>query len=524
MRFLRALLASAALASASASPLARTPPRASSGPATLPWPYSFDTLSVFAFPGAAPRFMTEAEVAYFEANFESMLVWGLNATCLDGSPASCASSECYCNRSAPETQRFQPTMESSLQLQGAALKARRAATHPGVYFPTYGYLESLSAQQYYAAHQRILYDEGFASWRLATGAKGVIDCYRDGCNWQGTEFRQFDLRQPLVRDYYTYEVIGAIVNGSGLDGTFMDVLDWWYDACVDWQCSPQERDDLVSASLLALEQVLSTYPNKVFSVSSHTSLSYNTEYYLAHLGLMKAFGNAVRFWEFYTPGDIPSLIYETQELKVPVHVHVTSRTLSPDWVELASVLIGYGDYTVFSFSGPWMLDSFNVFPEYTRPLGRPLGAAEGSSTNTTVPAWGLLESQNLVNDWPVGPWPNASIPGALAFLGLQPTTDACLAQVRANSSFTAMTYVNSSDPVWGTTCWGRLETVNWQSCLESESAGAPCWASAEPTIVSAVNAPVLVTTTTWTRSFEHVDVTLVTASAAGGTTATLAWH
>ena len=223
--------------------------------------------------------------------------WGtstcsLNATCADGAPAACANSEIYCNRSAPETQRFMATMEASLQQQGAALKAQRAAKG-GPYFPVFGYLESLSAQQYYAEHQRILFDPAFASWRLATAAKGVIDCYRDGCNWQGTEYRQFDLRQQAVRDYYVRDVIGGIVNGSGLDGTFMDVLDWWSDACDGWGCSAQERDDLVSASLLALEQALAAYPDKVFSVSSHTSLLANTEYYLAQLALLKAYGNGV---------------------------------------------------------------------------------------------------------------------------------------------------------------------------------------------------------------------------------------
>ena len=522
-----ALAALPAASSAAALPPASLPAASAAAlpPASLPWRFDWTTLSTFAFPGAAPRFMTAAEVAYFEANFSSMLIWGLNSTCADGSPAACADSKIYCNRSSPETQRFLPTMEASLQQQGEALKARRAAQRPGVYFPVLGYLESLSAQQYYLAHQKILYDDAAASWRLAVDALGVIDCFKDGCSWQGTEFRQFDLRQPVVRDYYVYDVMGAIVNGSGLDGTFMDVLEWWYDACGNWACSAQERDDLVSASLLALEQVLQAYPNKVFSVSSHTSLTYNTEYYLAQLALLKASGNGVRFWEFFEVSDVPSLIYETQVMQLPVHVHVTSRTLCPDWLELAAVLLGYGDYTYFSFSGPWMLDSFDVFPEFSRPLGRPLAPARSTTENTTVPAWGLLSGENLVYDWPSGPYPNASIPGKLAFLGLPQTAADCLALVRANASFTAMTFVDSADPLWGHSCWGRLESdVDWQRCIDDGDGGAPCWTQAEATIVSAVAVPIAVSSTTWTRSFEHLDVTLVAASAAGGTSATLAWH
>ena len=88
-----------------------------------------------------------------------------------------------------------------------------------------------------------------------------------------------------------------------------------------------------------------------------------------------------------------------------------------------------------------------------------------------------------------------------------------------------MTFVNATADEWGHSCWGRLEAgIDWQQCLETEASGAPCWASAEPTIVSAVAVPVLVTTTSWTRSFEHLDVAVVAASAAGGTSATLAWH
>jgi len=212
-------------------------------------------------------------------------------------------------------------------------------------------------------------------------------------------------------------------------------------------------------------------------------------------------------------------------MQLPVHVHVTARTLSPDWEELAAVLLGYGEHTTFSYSGPWMLDSFDVFPEYTRPLGLPLGPASSTSTNATVPAWGLLASLNLVYDWPIGPWPNASIAGKLAFLGLQATPAACLSQARSNASFTAMTYVNSdADPVWGRSCWGRLEALNWQRCIDEADGSAPCYASAEATIVSAVSVPIDVARVTWTRSFEHLDVTLVAASAAGGSSATLAWH
>lgn len=121
---------------------------AAAPPPPLPWPFSFDTLSVFSFPGAAPRFMTDAETAYFTANFDSILIWGLNATCVnttDGGslfPADCplGHSRCSCPTASGrlEDQVFLPNMETSLQAQGAALKQ---AAGPGRIYPVFGYIE-----------------------------------------------------------------------------------------------------------------------------------------------------------------------------------------------------------------------------------------------------------------------------------------------------------------------------------------------------------------------------------------------
>ena len=38
----------------------------------------------------------------------------------------------------------------------------------------------------------------YASLLLSIDSKGLIDCYHDGCNWQGVEYRQYDLRQVLT--------------------------------------------------------------------------------------------------------------------------------------------------------------------------------------------------------------------------------------------------------------------------------------------------------------------------------------
>ena len=193
------------------------------------WPFSWERLNVFAFPGAAPRFMTPLERAYFTANFSNMLIWGLNASCiLSGSggvgPASCAASTCYCDKENPEAQQFVTNMEESLQSQGAALKATAAAA--GVpFYPVLGYIEGLSAQLYYAAQSQLMNDPALAGLLLRVSSKGLINCYTDGCNWQGVEFRQYDLRQAAAVEFYTQQVIGQLINASGLDGTVIDVLD-----------------------------------------------------------------------------------------------------------------------------------------------------------------------------------------------------------------------------------------------------------------------------------------------------------
>ena len=59
---------------------------------------------------------------------------------------------------------------------------------------------------------------------LNIDAKGLINCYVDGCNWQGVEYRQYDLRQAAAREFYVHRVIGDLLSSPSLDGTFIDVI------------------------------------------------------------------------------------------------------------------------------------------------------------------------------------------------------------------------------------------------------------------------------------------------------------
>jgi len=415
-------------------------------------------------------------------------------------------------------------MEQSLQEQGRRLQYTRSQSNNSQQkFPVLGYIEGLSAQQYYTNQALIMNNESYKDYLLSVQSKGEINCYTDGCNWQGVEYRQYDLRSPIVRDYYVQNVIGGLINNTGLNGTFIDVIDWWISACSQWPCTPEETSELVNASLLALDQALlgALQANKVLSVSSHTNLFSQPDYYYQQAALLQKYGNGIRFWEFFSPTqeNLLSLIYETQELQLPTHVHVTDRTLVPDWLELSVFLLGMGNYSYFSYSGPWNFDSFAIYPEYTKPLGNPLGPA--INTTKTVPwnSWQLIPNQNLAYSYP--PCGNCSIYNKIAFMGLTNNATECLNLILPNSSFTGMTWVpKDNEQEWDLTCWGRLDTFDAESCINNENIDAPCYASYQTGHYSAVKQPFNRAVATWTRSFEYLDVEWIINDG----NATLNWH
>lgn len=459
--------------------------------------------------------MTPSEEAHF-SQFDMMLIWGMNATCVNRTTGEeyapdCYSSVMYCDEAHKETQPFVRNMEISLQEQGRRLKGARSS-----YFPILGYIEGMSIQQTYEAQMALV--DNNASALLSIESRGLVDCYTwGGCNWQGVEFRQYDLRQQAVVDYYANVVIGGLIDSPSLDGSFIDVIDFWLDKCGDWQCTPKEAADLTAASLAGVDAALGAAAamGKVLSISSHTSLGHQPEYYEAQLALLLKHGNGFRFWEFMTNSsdDVLSLIYETQTRGVPTHVHVTERTLNPDWVELACFLLGMGEYSYFSYSGPWMLDSFDVFPEFSKPLGAPLGPAVNATYEIPLPPWDPLTNQNMAYGWPAAPSNSSDIPGKLAFLGLQKSAADCFAAAQANASFTAVTWAgDASTGEWALTCWGRLDSQDWSACIAAENVDAPCYASQDEGAVSAFRDAVSIVGRVWRRRFESVNVSWFTAN------------
>ena len=217
---------------------------------------------------------------------------------------------------------------------------------------------------------------------------------------------------------------------------------------------------------------------------------------------------------------VATLVRETQTLSLPVHVHTNRRTMSPDWVELAAFLIGAGEYSYFSYSQNWMLDSWSVPPEFTRALGPPTSPpARAAGPPEAYAPWQAIPSQHLA--FGAVSCPNCSLPGTVEYVGTLAGWDACLAAARAAfPSARGVTFVGDDGTKWAHGCWARVDAAfDPAACILHETARAPCYAAAQTSVTSAVSVPAVRNgTVTWTRTYAHLNVTY-----AVGVGATLTW-
>jgi len=544
-----------------------TLPRAASDPFSR-FEFSWATVPVQAFPGAASRMLTPAEALGFSANFSAMMIWGFNTTCLDPTdnvttfPAYCGSSWCQCfpDRGHPlELQRFVANMDEALQVQGLALKAATAALGLPPR-PTLGYIDFTSPQQTFLAQNALREDPALGGLRCAleSAATGLIDCMapapKGGCCEQGSEFAMYDFRQQAARDYFVNEVLPPLIDGDGLDGTFLDSIDWFltFGCGGRWTCTDAERDGLVAGSLLALDASLAyaASKGKLLSVSSHNSLGDNRDFYLAQLGMIARHGNAWRFYEGFSvsPDAMATFLYESQGLNctgggngnacarsadnysVPVMLHsgYGGRTNNPDWIELAAFLIGANANSFFSYSAGWDIGDFPVEPEFLRPLGAPLGPPSVTRSNATLlPPWAPIAGLNAVYSLPPAPGANAS---NAVFLGSVDTPAQCAALAEASpAAVTAFTHtLDSSGSGWSRSCYGRTDAVPL-ACLTPTGAalGAPCWSAfgvAGAVSGAAQRVPEAAGATVYAREFERCSVRLVETQGGRTYSATLGWR
>ena len=526
--------------------------------------FSWATVPAQAFPGASPRFMTPGEATNFTRDFKSLMIWGIGATCLDPKdntttfPAYCEGSWCQCKppgtpRDALGDQRFVASMEANLQAQGAALRAARAAQGlPPI--PILGYIDHTSPQQYFAA-QNALREEPALAVHLARLSSpplrgAAIDCFADtasgrgSCCEQGSEFGIYNFGSPETVAYYAQRVVAPLIAGPGLDGTFLDSVDWALTfGCGrlpgNWSCTAAEKAALVSGSLAAVEAALGAAAarGKLLSVSAHVGLGVNADYYFALLALLARHGNAWRFYEEFTV-DAPTMatyLFEAQGLNVsgggatptgtptvPVMAHFYDAPLrAPDWVQLAAFLIGANEYSYFSYSAGWAFDSFPTFPEFARPLGRPLGppSVRAAPAGPPLPPWSAIPNLNVVASLPPAPGANAS---NAVFLGRVGSPQGCAALARALPGATAFTHTLEAG-AWNATCYARVDAVPAR-CFAAPMAGPPCFSAGGAGHTSgAAQALPGALATVYEREFERVGVTL-TQRPDGAWNATLAWR
>ena len=231
------------------------------------------------------------------------------------------------------------------------------------------------------------------------------------------------------------------------------------------------------------------------------------------LDSIAAHGHGFRYYEFFSSeADLEAFIYEAQVLGLPVQAHAESMHRTPDFAELASFLIGAGDYSYFSFSYGWTFSDFPWLPEYDAPLGKPLGAPVKTNRTTPVEPWATLNNTNLVCG--LIPAPRSS-GAAYAFLGEPASAAECAAAARANASFAAWTWVGASGGDWAKQCYGRLDTPP-ADCVSGGGGGggcsAPCFTSAQADTYSALSYATNITSTLYTRDFEHLHVEFEPAS------------
>jgi hypothetical protein len=207
---------------------------------------------------------------------------------------------------------------------------------------------------------------------------------------------------------------------------------------------------------------------------------------------------------------------------VMLHTGYSGRTYNPDWVQLAAFLIGANPNSYFSYSAGWDIDDFPVLPEFTRPLGAPLGPPTVSRNETLLPAWATISSLNVVFSLPPSPGGNAT--NAL-FLGRVDSPQACAALAEASGVATAFTHTLGSGDEWDRTCYARTDEVPIYCFTEGgASLGPPCWSafSTGHASGSAQRVPGAVEEL-FAREFEHCSVRL-TLNASGSWGATLGWH
>ena len=160
-------------------------------------PHSWDYVPTFAFPGAHDGFLQASEISEYNFDkFEQMIIWGFNVSCINPEngtiyPADTSGSYYSCG----VNHTFYQNMETSLQYQTKQLKTKLLKNSTFSNVPVFTYIETTNSQEsYYWQHLFNSNNSPYIDWHLTLKHIGTVNCYVDGCNWQGPTYRQYDFR------------------------------------------------------------------------------------------------------------------------------------------------------------------------------------------------------------------------------------------------------------------------------------------------------------------------------------------
>jgi hypothetical protein len=345
--------------------------------------YSWDKLSVYAFPSGGNRNFTDAEVALY-SKFTLVLFWGVD--------------------NQPDPSRGPHQYVSDQEAKSLAQAAKIKAVNPDVLlFP---YITGFLAQNSFKAQEAFNQPEHAAWWLCDPVSGAPLDCctattqkppFGPGqgscCGWsQGFPGKLYDWRIPAVRSYWTNSVIAPYVDSPLIAGIFMDdttdVATWCMEpphgfiCSGNWTFTKEEQLDFLNATLEHLDDALESMGSMgktaiVSTKSTVRSQPLNTSAFdkvlLRHGGMhfMESFAG--------TEDDVQTSLAITRTgIPFMVHTAVINDHVYPFAQReycLAAFLIIAGEYSYWGMGAGWGAGDFPWYPEFDRPLGKPLADA-----------------------------------------------------------------------------------------------------------------------------------------------------
>ena len=217
---------------------------------------------------------------------------------------------------------------------------------------------------------------------------------RTGFGWtQGFPGRLYDWRIPAVRSYWTDKVIAPYVDSPLIAGIFMDdttdVAAWCLEPphgfiCTgNWTFTKAQQLEFLAATMEHLDEAIGTMDGLgklaiVSTKSTENSEPLNSSVFDALLSRHGSF----RFMESFSgsENDVQTLL-ATARAGLPFMVHVATHDdvvrsfAAQREYYLAAYLIVAAEYSYWGMGSGWGASNFPWYPEFDRPLGKPLADA-----------------------------------------------------------------------------------------------------------------------------------------------------